>query len=101
MAKTQPNQFDACNNVFAPEDYIHYPLASGEKGFKKSKEALSPKAVAITQAVSQSAKALPGTYHQLICGRYVRMPYLIFFPQPRCEVGKTDVTLRQIRSMSP
>ena len=39
--KTMFNQFDICNNVFAPEDCISHPVASGEKDFKKGREGLS------------------------------------------------------------
>lgn len=43
LARTVFNKPDVCNNVFAPEDCIHHPLASGEKCFIKSGEALSPR----------------------------------------------------------
>ena len=49
------NQFDICNHVFAPEDCIHHPVASGEKSFQKDREALSPEASSVTQAISQAA----------------------------------------------
>ena len=50
------NQFDICNHVFAPEDCICHPVASGEKCFQKGREALSPEASSVTQAISQAAK---------------------------------------------
>lgn len=31
---TMFNQFYVCNNVFAPEDCIHHPVAFGEKRLK-------------------------------------------------------------------
>ena len=50
------NQSDIYNHVFAPEDCICHPVASGEKCFQKGREALSPEASSVTQAISQSAK---------------------------------------------
>lgn len=94
---TMFNPLNVCNHVFAPEDYIQYPLASGEVFFKKQ-GGLVPLGITNHSGRQSIYKSILG-YLSFpgVCRKHYLMLYLISSPQPPGEVGRTDVTLIHIR----
>lgn len=96
------NQFDVCNNVFAPEDCIHHPLASGEKSLKTKQGGLVPLGMINPSGRQSISKSFLGYFSfPHVCGKHFRMLYLTSSPQPYFQVGRTDVTLIEVKNLSP